>query len=143
MTTQHDRDHDRTIRAWLDLMPATVPDRAIDDLLDAVATSPQDRPAPILGRIVGRLSGSGGLLAATAALVVAVGGLAILGGLPGIGIPIDRQSDPPRATEAPSPTLGLSPAPVSAALGGSWISDRSDDLTFEGSAASGRLSLAI
>lgn len=143
MTTPHDRDPDRKIRAWLDLMPATVPDRAIDDLLDSVANSPQDRTTPVLIRTLGRLSGSGGLLAA-AAVIVAIAGLTILGGRPlGIGLPLDRQTDPPSMTYAPTPTTSSSPAPVSAALAGTWIADRSDDIAFEDSTATGRLSLAL
>jgi hypothetical protein len=41
MTTN--RDFDRTVRAWLDLMPAEAPDRTIESVLQAVATAPQVR----------------------------------------------------------------------------------------------------
>ena len=37
------RDFDRTVRAWLDLMPAEVPDRTIESVLQAVETAPQVR----------------------------------------------------------------------------------------------------
>jgi hypothetical protein len=71
------RDADRIVRAWLDLMPDEAPDRTIAAVIEAVETTPQVR-RPLGGRW--RLLQMNRLLVAAvaAALVVAVGGIVFL-----------------------------------------------------------------
>ena len=77
MTT--DRNVDRIVEGWLDLMPSEAPDRAVSAVLEAIATEPQARVfAPALRRspLMTRL-----LIAATvAAIAIAgVGGAILIG----------------------------------------------------------------
>jgi hypothetical protein len=95
MTT--DRNVDRIVTAWLDLMPSEAPDRVVTAVLEAVATEPQVRAfAPALRRspLMTRL-----LIAATAAaLVIAgIGGALLIGGG---GTPAPSQEPSPSASEA-------------------------------------------
>ena len=95
MTT--DRNVDRIVTAWLDLMPSEAPDRVVTAVLEAVATEPQVRafaPALRRSRLMTRL-----LIAATAAaLVIAgIGGAILIGGG---GTPAPSQEPSPSASEA-------------------------------------------
>ena len=70
-------DFDRISRAWLDLMPDEAPDRAVDAVLRAVATTPQVRrwrPASWRPNPMNKLA----YAVVAAALVVAVGGALLL-----------------------------------------------------------------
>ena len=120
-----DREFDRLARAWLDLMPDEVPDRAIAAVLDAVERTPQVRrrvdwlrwrESPMT-----RLSLSA---AAAAAVLIAVGGAVMLlrpsGQGPGIGgeptpLPTPSSSAPASVT----PGAGGTPE----ALRGVWLGD--------------------
>jgi hypothetical protein len=108
MTT--DRNVDRIVTAWLDLMPSEAPDRAVTAVLEAVATEPQARvfaPALRRSRLMTRL-----LIAATvAALAIAgVGGAFLIGG----GNTITAPTEPP-------PTASANGAAVPSAFVQRWI----------------------
>jgi hypothetical protein len=125
MTT--DRNADRIIGAWLDLMPDEAPDRAIEAILSDVETTRQARSSfarpdwrnPRMTRLL--------LVAAAAALGVALLGAALLVG--------GRPYDAPAPTTSPDPTLAptagaTSPSPSVAAhppldreLRASWVAD--------------------
>lgn len=99
------RDADRIVRAWLDLMPDEAPDRVIADVLLAVEATPQVRwwPARGLRRLTPMTR-----FAAIAAVVVlgaALFGAALLTGGGG------RNSGPALVPAAPSPTPAPSPSP--------------------------------
>jgi hypothetical protein len=92
-------DFDRISRAWLDLMPDEVPDRAVDAVLRAVATTPQvRRPWRRLPWRSTPMNRAILALGATA-LVVAIGAL-YLGGF------------------SSSPNVGTSPTPAATATTG-------------------------
>jgi hypothetical protein len=101
-------DSDRIIRAWLDLMPDEAPDRAIDAVLHAAATSPQERRS--VGRLTWRpIPMNRALAAVAAAVLVAVGAFVVSrpSGPTGIGT-----SSPPTASApgvAPSATSSATP----------------------------------
>ena len=99
---------DRTIRAWLDLMPDVAPDRVIETVLQAVDETPQARRPLGLGpwrfRHMNRLA----LIAAAALL-----GAAVLGGAALIG---SRPNDQPAPTQlAVAPSVAPSAGPVQTA----------------------------
>lgn len=114
-----DRDFERIARAWLDLMPDEVPDRAVDAVLHAVATTPQARwpwqratwRSPLMNRLI--------LAAVVAALAAAVfGGSVLFSG--GKGPPAPAQ------TSTPSPTAPPTQAPAAAMpaeILGDWLAD--------------------
>ena len=106
-------DFDRISRAWLDLMPDEAPDRAIDAVLRAVATTPQVRrwrPAFWRPLPMNRLP------YAIAAAVVAV---AIAGAVLLVRPGSDQQSVGPPASPSAVPTEGpLTDAPVGRFMGG-------------------------
>ncbi len=89
----NERDFDRIARAWLDLGPDEAPDRAVAAVLQAVETTPQvrrpwirpSRRFPIMNCVAT-------LAAIAAALVIAVGGGALLLGRPAddpnVGVPV-------------------------------------------------------
>lgn len=109
MTT--DRNVDRIVGTWLDLMPSEAPDRAVTAVLEAVATEPQVRVfAPALRRspLMTRL-----LIAATvAALAIAgVGGAILIGGGNTITAP----------TPEPRPTASIEAAVVPSRFVQQWI----------------------
>ena len=115
-----DRDFERIARAWLDLMPDEVPDRAVDAVLQAVATTPQARwpwqratwRSPIMNRLM--------LVAALAALAAAIfGGSVLFSG--GNGPP----ALPPTPSTSPtaSPTRAPAAAAMPAEILGDWLAD--------------------
>jgi hypothetical protein len=134
MTT--DRDRDRRIREWLDLMPGTVPDRAVADLLEAVEATTQERRASALASVIRRVSEGPVAIAAAAVVVVLVGAITLSVYPRGIGMPAVSPTPATTATSIPAPM------PVPAELAGAWVADPAGDLAFEGAAA-GRLALAI
>ena len=103
-----DDDFDRISRAWLDLMPVEAPDRAVDAVLLAVATTPQVRrwrPASWRPNPMNKFA----YVVAAAALVVAVGGALLLirpGSGPDSGA-VPTPAVPPSAT----PSEGSAPLP--------------------------------
>ena len=116
------RDPDRILRAWLDQMPSEAPDRAIDAVLLATTAAPQVRAWPWLGRWrpnhMNRLS----LVAATAALLVAlVGGAMLLTG--GKSGPTPTAS--PSPSLAPTPPVTPNPTPPTSPieLQSSWVAN--------------------
>jgi hypothetical protein len=128
MTAHHDPD--RTIRAWLDLMPDEAPYRTVAAVLQAVEAAPQRRRGfrgrwrfPTMSRFA--------ILAAAAAVVVAIGGVALLGSRPAtdavpIGAPSASPAVPaPTATPAPAatPAPTLAVAPLSAPFRSQWLAD--------------------
>jgi len=115
MTT--DRNVDRIVAAWLDLMPSEAPDRALTAVLEAVATEPQARVfAPALRRspLMTRL-----LIAATvAALAIAgVGGAILISG--------GRPSTAPTAPSTP-PSAEASSGLLPSAMLQEWIGAQRD-----------------
>jgi hypothetical protein len=100
------RDFDDIARAWLDLMPDEVPDRAVAAVIDAVATTRQMR-RPIVNfqrtRPMSRL-----LLAGAAAVLVVVSGIILLGPR--------RSSEVAGPSSVPLPTASASGPLVGAAL---------------------------
>lgn len=96
MTTN--RDFDRVARAWLDLMPVEVPDRVIDDVLQAVETAPQLRRPRLAGPTRSTHMTRFLLIAATAVLGVALlgGAFLVAGGHVG-----------PTPTHAPAPSTAI------------------------------------
>jgi hypothetical protein len=128
MTAHHDPD--RVIRAWLDLMPDEAPYRTVAAVLQAVEAAPQARRGfrgrwrlPTMNRFA--------ILAAAAAVVVAIGGVALLGLRPAtdavpIGAPSASPAVPaPTATPAPAatPAPTLAVAPLSAPFRSQWLAD--------------------
>jgi hypothetical protein len=112
------RDHDRTLRAWLDRMPDTAPDRVIDAVLLATEAAPQARALPWSGRWRFRMNRLT-LVAATAAVLAAlVGGIYLIGA--GAKGPAPSPSATPAATPKPSHDLIT---PAAADLWGDWIAD--------------------
>ena len=109
-----DRNVDRTIVAWLDLMPSEAPDRAVASVLQAVATEPQVRRPlrPATWRIprMNKLT----LLGAAALLTAVVIGSALMGGA-------ERETD--RQLLQPPPTAGPSvlERPVSPGIVRAWF----------------------
>jgi hypothetical protein len=107
-------DFDRISRAWLDLMPDEAPDRAVDAVLWAVATTPQVRrwrPASWRPNPMNKLA----YALVAAALVVAVGG-ALLLTRPG---PDAGSNTGP--TPAIPPSASSSPSAAGTFLEGRWM----------------------
>ena len=117
----------RTILAWLDLMPDEAPDRVVDAVLQAVATTPQVRRAlvgrwryPRMPRVVGL---------AAAALVVALGGVVLLGprlteDAGQVGAPPESPTQPlASSTPSASPAATLAITPLPASLRSEWLAD--------------------
>jgi len=114
----NERDFDRIARAWLDLGPDEAPDRAVAAVLQAVEATPQvrrpwirpSRRFPTMNRLVT-------LAAIAAALVIAVGGGALLLGRP----------DGDRSVGVPVPSPSASPSEsVPAALRYLWLGETRD-----------------
>ena len=115
----NERDFDRIARAWLDLGPDEAPDRAVAAVLQAVEATPQvrrpwirpSRRFPIMNRLAT-------LAAIAAALVIAVGGGALLLGRPdddrNVGVPA-----------SPSPSASPSGS-IPAALRHVWLGETRD-----------------
>jgi hypothetical protein len=102
------RDPDRLLRAWLDLMPSEAPDRAIAAVLQAIETTPQERRrfGPAIRRFstMNRVS----YAALAAVLVVAVGGAMLLGQSVILG-PGTSVATPPGASPSPSSAAAAVP----------------------------------
>ena len=99
MTTHRDPAFDPRIADWLEADPTDAPGAVLETVLAALPSIPQRRPSRLPWRFF--VMSTNARLAATAAvLVVAVGGLAFLGRLPGVGGP--SPSPLPTATAAPS-----------------------------------------
>ncbi|MDF2735999.1 MAG: hypothetical protein K0S97_2623 [Chloroflexota bacterium] len=114
-----ERDFDRIARAWLDLGPDEAPDRAVAAVLQAVETTPQvrrpwirpSRRFPIMNRLPT-------LAAIAAALVIAVGGGAVL---------LGRPADDPAVGVPVSPSPSASPSgSVPTALRHVWLGETRD-----------------
>jgi hypothetical protein len=123
MTTND--DFDRISRAWLDLMPDEAPDRAVDAVLRAVATTPQVRrlgPASWRPLPMNRLP---------YAIAVAVVAVAIAGTLLLVRPGSDQSVGPP----APSPSAAASPSGGGSYLDGRWMGG-SNDLVLPGAGSS-------
>jgi hypothetical protein len=119
MTTQ--RDADRILRAWLDLMPDEAPDRAVAAVLQAVETTPQRRRRIAFGPRRSTSMTRFALIAAAAALGVALlGGALLVGGRPSTIAPTPAPATIP-SPPAPSPTVAPTPAPE--ALRANWLAD--------------------
>jgi hypothetical protein len=115
-------DFDRISRAWLDLMPDEAPDRAVDAVLRAVATTPQVRrwrPASWRPNPMNKLA----YAVVAAALVVAVGGalLLIRPGPEGGSGTIPTPSASPITSSAPS-----SPGIIPTELQARWMGGTND-----------------
>jgi hypothetical protein len=83
-----DRNPDRIVRAWLDLMPDEAPDRAIESVLQAVEMTPQARRPLVRGRW--RFPAMNRFLAIAAVVVLgtaALGGALLVGGQRGDAVP--------------------------------------------------------
>ena len=109
-----ERDFDQIARAWLDLMPDEAPDRTIDAVLQAVATTPQViRPTAVKRRLLtmNRFVSAG----IAAAILVAAGTFLVITRptTPGIGSP----SQPPLASPLTSPSASS----LAADLRSTWI----------------------
>ena len=123
MTT--DRDADRIIRAWLDLMPDEAPDRAIAAVLQAVETTPQARRPLVRGPWRSTPMTRFALIAAAAVLGAALLGGALLvgGGDNANPVPTPASSaalGSPMPSAAPSPTAAPAAA-LPASLRYRWI----------------------
>jgi hypothetical protein len=110
-----DRNPDRIVRAWLELMPDEAPDRTIAAVRQAVETTSQVR-RPLVGRW--RLPTMNRLALAGAASLIAVAAVFVaLGSRPqnGVGSPTPS----PTASATPSPSIAASPSatPLVSGLG--------------------------
>jgi len=115
------RDPDRTVLAWLDLMPDEAPDRALAAVRQAVETTPQVRRdlVPAMRRffLMNRVT-----YAAAAAIIVAVlaGGAFLLRPSASNGSPASPSpASLPTASVAPSAAAAAAPA----ALRATWVAD--------------------
>lgn len=127
--TAHD-DPDRTIRAWLDLMPDEAPYRTVAAVLQAVEAVPQVRRGR-LGRWRSPTMSRFAIFAAATAVVVAVGGVVVLGSRPTTEGPVGGPSASPvespapaatpTATASPAPTLAV--APLDGPFRSEWLAD--------------------
>ena len=121
------RDLDPTILAWLDLVPDEAPDRVVDGVLQAVATTPQVRRGVVgrwryqhMPRVVGL---------AAAVLVVAIGGVVLIGprfteDASQVGAPPESPTQPIASSvpsASPAATLAITPLPAS--LRSEWLAD--------------------
>jgi hypothetical protein len=133
MTAHHDPD--RVIRAWLDLMPDEAPYRTVAAVLQAVEATPQARRPRLAGRVRYPTMSRFAILAAAAAVVVAIGGVALLGSRPAtdpvpIGAPSASPAQPtpaatPPATSAPTatPAPTAAVAPLDTPFRSHWLAD--------------------
>lgn len=113
------RDPDRTIRAWLDLMPDEAPYRTVAAVLQAVEATPQARRPRFAGRVRYPTMSRFAILASAAAVVIAIGGVALLGLRPATDpVPIGAPSASPAPASTPSPTTtpATTPAPTAAVV---------------------------
>ena len=114
------RNPDRLIRAWLDLMPDEAPDRAIADVLQAIESTPQVRRPliPALRRFppMNRLMFAA---AAAATIAVLIGGGLLLRPNANVGGP--PTAPPVGQSQSPAPSQGPASAPE--ALRSTWLAD--------------------
>jgi hypothetical protein len=112
------RDPDRILRAWLELMPAEAPDRAIHAVLDAVEVTPQRRPIlPASWRVPPMLSKLA-LPGAIAVLVLVAGAIALLPrSNPGVGTSPGPDLSSPSSSSSSSGSTGPSATPLVSGLG--------------------------
>jgi dipeptidyl aminopeptidase/acylaminoacyl peptidase len=93
-------DHDRLLRAWLDVMPDEAPDRVVSAVLQATETTRQVRALPRIGpwrSPMNRIS----LIAAVAVIAAAlIGGALVMtsGGTPVLTMPTVRATTSPTST---------------------------------------------
>jgi hypothetical protein len=116
----HEREFDRLVGAWLDLMPDEAPDRTIAAVLQAVDATPQvRRPFRRLMRRFPTMTRLPVVATLAAALVLAVGGGLLLLRPGGIG----SQTPTPSPSMAPSPSISPRPSvsPVPDALRARWM----------------------
>jgi hypothetical protein len=116
----HERDFDRLVGAWLDLMPDEAPDRTIATVLQAVDATPQvRRPFRRLLRRFPTMNRLPVVATMAAALVLAVGGGLLLLKPGGIG------NQTPTASPSVAPSPSISPRPsvtlVPDALRARWM----------------------
>jgi hypothetical protein len=117
------RDADRIVRAWLDLMPEEAPDRTIAAVIEALDVTPQVR-RPLGGRWRPTLMNRLLVAAVAAALVVAVGGVVLLkpSGQSGVGgSPSANPTSP--AGSASASASGSALADVPSVLRQDWQAD--------------------
>ena len=122
MTTQ--RDADRILRAWLDLMPDEAPDRTVAAVLQAVETTPQKRRPVLRGPRRSPFMNRFSLIAAVAVLGAAIVGVALFAG----GAP-NNQPAPTSAPVDASPSASADAsqtATAPAALVGTWFGPNRD-----------------
>jgi hypothetical protein len=108
----HERDFDRLVGAWLDLMPDEAPDRTIAAVLQAVDATPQvRRPFRRLMRRFPAMNRLPVVATMAAALVLAVGGglLLLKPGGTGNQTPTASPSIAPSPSISPSPSVSLVP----------------------------------
>jgi hypothetical protein len=125
------RDPDRTIRAWLDLMPDEAPYRTVAAVLQAVETTPQARRPRLAGRVRYPTMSRFAILASAAAVVVAIGGVALAGWRPSADAPIGAPSASPAPSPSPTPATVATPtaapiaavAPLDASFRSHWLAD--------------------
>ena len=129
------RDSDRIIRAWLDLMPNEAPDRAIDSVLHAIDATPQVRRpwwwrpwrAIPMNRLFVALGAAAVIVVAGSVLLLRSGSQPSIGAsqTPGITSPTSAgpPSQPASAPSASSPVAtGLVPKEVQAR----WMGENRD-----------------
>jgi hypothetical protein len=108
----HERDFDRLVGAWLDLMPDEAPDRTIAAVLQAVDATPQvRRPFRRLMRRFPTMNRLPVVATMAAALVLAVGGglLLLKPGGTGNQTPTASPSIAPSPSISPRPSVSLVP----------------------------------
>jgi len=125
MTT--DRDFDRIARAWLESSPDEAPDRTIAAVLDAVATTPQERTWQLALRRLQIMNRPFIAAVVAGALVVAIGGgfwlsRAAPAAVSGVSVPPSSSAIPSplqvRWYAGPRPVPGIQPGSgVSIAIG--------------------------
>jgi hypothetical protein len=135
------RDPDRLLRAWLDLMPDEAPDRAITAVLQATERAPQVRRP--FGSAIRRYPMNRAFLAAAAAIVVAVAGLALLL-RPNSNVGPAITASPPAATAA---ATASSSGQTASAIQGGWLGAHHDLLAGDAGTHlqidAGRVSLSV
>lgn len=106
------RSPDNRIRAWLELMPDSAPDRVIDAVLHAAATTPQVRPSLATAWRSSRMNRITQLAAAALLGAALVGGAVLLAG---------NRTNQPSPSSSPLASQGSSAGGVETALFGTWV----------------------
>jgi hypothetical protein len=102
----HQGSFDRTVRAWLELMPSEAPDRVIDAVLQAVDATPQQRQ-PVGAAFRRPLQMNRFSMAAVAVAIVLV--------LAGGAVVLNRATVPPAGGPTPVSSASISSAPAASA----------------------------